>query len=379
MNQQPEERVCLDTEEMYLNMGPQHPSTHGVLRFILHTDSEIIEDCEPDIGFLHRGIEKLAESLSYQQFIPYTDRLDYLASLNYNWGWCLAVEQMAGIEVPRRAEYIRVITAELTRIASHFIGLGSLTLDLGASTPFTYNIREREFINDLFEQLCGNRLLYNYVRIGGVSQDLPVRWEQRCLKFLDYLPPRIKEFNDLISYQKIFIHRLIDVAPISAELAISYGLVGPNLRGSGVNWDLRRDEPYSIYPELDFKVCLPEGLRGTMGDCHHRYWARLMEIDESAKIIRQCLAGLPEGEIMGKAPKTIKLPKGEIYSRTEAPRGELGYHIISDGGKSPYRVKVRNGSYSAMAIIPKVARGLMIPDLVALIGSLDVIAPEIDR
>ncbi|MBN2383197.1 NADH-quinone oxidoreductase subunit D [bacterium] len=372
-------RECIDTEEMYLSMGPQHPSTHGVIRFILRTDSEIVQECRPDVGYLHRGIEKLAEGLTYQQFLPYTDRLDYLAALNYNLGWCLTVERLGGLEVARRSEYLRVITAELTRIASHLIALGSLSLDMGASTPFTYCIREREFINDLFEELCGNRLLYNYVRIGGVSQDLPVRWDQRCLKFLDYFAPRVDEFNDLISYQKIFIHRLIDVGVISAETAISYGLVGPNLRGSGVDWDLRRDEPYSIYPELDFKVCVPRGLRGTMGDCYHRYWVRIWEMGESAKIIRQCLAGLPEGEIISRVPKSLKLPKGELYLRTEAPRGELGFHLVSDGGKTPYRVKVRNGSFSSLAIMNEVVRGLMIPDVVAVFGSFDVVAPEVDR
>ena len=374
-----DERVCVETEEMFLNMGPQHPSTHGVLRFILRTDSEIIDECEPDIGFLHRGIEKLAEGLTYSQFMPYTDRLDYLASMNYNWGWCLAVERLSGYEVTARAEYLRVIMAELCRIASHLIAVGALSLDMGASTPFTYNLREREYINDLFEELCGNRLLFNYYRIGGVSQDIPARWDQRCLKFLDYLTPRIKEFNDLISYQKIFIHRLIDIAVISAEDAISYGLVGPNLRASGVDWDLRRDEPYSIYPKLNFKVCIPSNLRGTLGDCYHRYWVRIWEMEESAKIIRQCLAGLPDGDIMSKVPKSIKLPKGELYFRTEAPRGEFGVHLVSDGGKSPYRVKIRTGSFSAMAIMKKAARGLMIPDLVALIGSLDIVAPEVDR
>lgn len=369
----------VNTEEMYLNMGPHHPSTHGVLRFVLKTDSEIIDDCAPDIGFLHRGIEKLAEYYTYSQFMPYTDRLDYLASMNYNLGWALAVEKLAGYEVPRRADYLRVITSELCRIASHLIALGALSLDMGASTPFTYNLREREYINDLFEELCGNRLLYNYVRIGGVSLDLPIRWEERCRKFLSYMRPRIDEFNELISFQKIFIHRLIDVAVISAEDAISFGLVGPNLRASGVDWDLRRDDPYSIYPELDFKVCVPGELRGTLGDCYHRFWVRIWEMEESARIIEQCLDGLPEGDIMSKVPKVIKAPAGEIYVRTEAPRGEVGFYLVSDGKKTPYRVKVRNGSYSSMAIINKASKGLMIPDLVALIGSLDVIAPEVDR
>lgn len=368
------------TEEMFINMGPHHPSTHGVLRFILQTDSEIIQNCDVDVGFLHRGIEKLAEGLTYQQYMPYTDRLDYLSSMNYNWGWCLAVEKLGGFEVPRRAEYIRVIAGELCRIASHLIGLGALTLDMGAATPFTYNIREREFINDLFEELCGGRLLFNYYRIGGVAQDLPAGWEKRCLTFLDYLGPRMQEFNELITYQKIFIHRLIDIAVVSPALAINYGLVGPNLRGSGVAWDLRKDEPYSVYPELQFERAMPPSdLKGTVGDCYHRYWVRLLEIEESVKIVRQCLAGLPSGEIQGKVPKLIKLPVGSLYHRTEAPRGELGIYLVSDGAKSPYRVKVRNGSFSALALINEISKGLMIPDLVALIGSLDVIAPEVDR
>lgn len=367
------------SEEMILNMGPQHPSTHGVIRFLLKTDGEIIGDADPDIGFLHRGLEKIAELLPYPSFMPYTDRLDYLASMNCNWGWALAVEKLAGIEVTRRAEFIRVIVSELNRIASHLLAVGALGADMGAFTPFIHAIREREFINDLFEELCGARLTFHYIRIGGVAVDLPDGWDRRLSDYLDYLEPKIDQLNRLLSFNKIFIERLAMVAPISAEDAIGYGLVGPNLRASGVDWDLRRDEPYSVYPELEFGVPLGTGERGVLGSCYDRYYLRIIEMLECIKIIRQCLKMLPEGEVMTKVPRVLKPPAGEVYCRTEAPRGELGYYVISDGSKNPYRVKLRTGSFTAMSIIRRLSRGWMLADLVAIIGSLDIIAPEIDR
>jgi NADH-quinone oxidoreductase subunit D len=367
-------------DEMVLNMGPHHPSTHGVLRFVLHTDGEVINRVEPDIGYLHRGMEKIAEGIRYPQFMPYTDRVDYCAAMNCNWAYCLAVEKMMGTEVPRRAEFIRVIVGELNRMSSHFIAIGSMSNDIGASTPFVYALRMREKVNDLFEMLCGARLTYNYMRLGGVSRDLPEGFVKKTRDFLEYLEPKMEQFNDLITYQHIFINRLANVAVITEEQAIGFGLSGPNLRGSGVDFDIRKNEPYSIYPELDFMVPVGTGEVGTVGDCYDRYMVRIREIRESAKIVSQCLDELPEGELRGEVPRKIKPADGtEVYVRSEAPRGEMGYYIISDGSEKPYRLRIRAGSFSAMSIITEVSRGLMIADLVALIGSLDIIAPEVDR
>jgi len=371
---------ALQSDIWTLNMGPQHPSTHGVIRFILRTDGEIISDADPDIGFLHRGMEKIAELIPYASFMPYTDRLDYLAAINMNWGWALAVEKLAGIEVPRRAEFLRVITGELNRISSDLIGVGALASDMGAFTPFLHAIRDRERINDLFEEICGARLTYNYCRIGGVSEDAPPGWLNRLGDFLDYYEPMIDVFNDLITNNKIFVERLRKVAPVSAQMAIDYGLVGPNLRGSGVKFDLRKQEPYSIYPELEFDIPVGIGYHhGDLGSCFDRYMVRIEEIRQSVKIIRQCLKVIPEGEIIAKVPRTLKPPAGEVYCRTEAPRGEVGFYVISDGSPKPARVKIRTGSWSAMSIIRDLSRGWMIADLVAIIGSLDIVAPEVDR
>jgi len=369
----------LKTETMVINMGPQHPSTHGVLRFILTTDGEVIHSAIPDIGYLHRGMEKIAEQITYHQFMPYTDRIDYLASMNCNWGYALTVERLMGIEVPRRAEFIRVLVGELNRIASHLIAVGAMGSDLGAFTPFLHAIREREWINDIMEMVCGVRLTFNYMRIGGVSYDLPEGFMQNLTEFLDYFEPKVKQFNDLLSYNKIFVERTSGVVPIPAEKAIGFSLAGPNLRASGVQWDLRRDDPYSVYRELEFEVPVGKGEYGETGDCLERYMIRINEMVESIGIIRQCIRMMPDGERIAKVPRVLKPPAGEIYARTEAPRGELGFYLISDGSQKPYRLKIRTGSFTAMSIIPDVAQGCLIADLVALIGSLDLIAPEIDR
>lgn len=367
------------SDEILINMGPQHPSTHGVLRVLLKTDGEVVTDANPDIGYLHRALEKIGERVTYAQFMPFTDRLDYLAAANCNCGWAWVVEKLAGIEVPERAEFIRVIVCELNRIASHLIAFGSFTADMGAFTPFLYGIRERERINDLFEMICGNRLTYNYARIGGVSGDLPDGFLEKMVEFLDYFDPKIDEYNELISYNKIFVHRLADVAVVTAEEAVAYGLVGPNLRGSGVKWDLRKDEPYSVYDRFDFDVVVGYGEKGTLGDAFDRYMVRIREMRESVKILRQAVAQLPDGPVQAKVPRVFKPGAGEVYMRTENPRGELGYYLISDGTTNPYRVKIRTGSFTAMTIFNKVSRGLMVADIVALIGSLDIILPEIDR
>ncbi len=364
---------------MILNMGPQHPSTHGVIRFIITGDGEVMQRAVPHVGYLHRGIEKLAEGMPYPSFVPFTDRVDYLAAMFANHGYALAVERLLGLEVPRRAEYLRVIVSELNRIASHLIGVGAMAMDIGAFTPFLHGIREREKLNDIIEELCGARLTYNYVRVGGVAFDIPAGLDRKILSFLDTFEPLMEEFNRLITVNEILVKRCANVAIIDAETAKSYGLVGPNLRGSGVDWDLRRDLPYSAYPEFDFKVCVGRGVRGTLGDAYDRFVVRVEEMMESVKILRQALAGIPEGDIMAKVPRKLKPPKGEAYAAVESARGELGYHVISDGKDKPYRVKIRAGSFTATSIIEHASKGLMIADLVVLIASLDVIAPEIDR
>ena len=368
-------------EEMILNMGPHHPSTHGVLRFIVRTDGEMMLRATPDVGFLHRGIEKIAELMPYESFMPYTDRIDYLSSLNCNLGYALTVERLAGIEAPEKAEYLRVIGAELTRIGSHLIAVGALLLDLGAVTPFVHALRERETYNSLMEMLCGARLTHHYVRIGGVAFDAPDGFIEKALSFVNHLEYEfLDEFNKLISFNSILIKRLANVGAITPEMALEFTLVGPNLRGSGIKFDLRKDEPYSIYDRFDFEIPSGSGKFGVQGDAYDRYWVRIEEIKQSCRIVRQAINQMPEhGEIKTKISKPFKIPAGEIYVRTECPRGELGFYLISAGGKTPYRLKIRTGSFSAMTIIEELSEGVMVADLVAIIGSLDVVAPEIDR
>lgn len=368
------------TELMTLNMGPIHPSTHGVLRFQLETDGEIIHQCVPDVGYLHRSIEKIAEGLEYFQFMPFTDRVDYVASINANHGWAVACERMTGHAVPERGELLRVISAELVRLSSHLVGVGSNTSDMGAVTPFLHALRERERVNDLIEELCGARLTHNYVRIGGVSHDAPKGWTDKVLRFCDGFLPAVDEFDRLITFNKIFRGRLANVAVISAADAMAFGLAGPNLRGSGVDFDCRRDDPYGLYPEFSFKVPVGDGRMGTVGDCWDRFWCRVQEMRESVGLIRQAIERLPRsGPEFWNEKRVFKAPAGEYYVRTESARGELGYYVVSDGGKSPYRVKIRTGSFAGMSITEQLARGLMIADLIAIIGSLDIVAPEIDR
>lgn len=369
----------LETEEMFINMGPQHPSTHGVLRLLLKTDGEIVSEVTPIIGYLHRALEKIAEKVSYQQFMPYTDRLDYLAAMNCNLAYAMAVEKLAGIEVPRRAEYIRVIMAELNRIASHLVAFGTFANDLGAWTPLLYGFREREEIINLFEMTCGQRLTYNYIRIGGVSRDIPDGFISRTRECLDYLEKRIEEYNQLFSYNRIMIERTANIGVLSPEDAIAYGVTGPNLRASGVNWDIRKHEPYSVYNEFDFDIPVGRGERGTVGDCWDRYMLRIREMQESIRIIRQALDRLPNGDVQAKVPRVFKPPVGEIYFRAENPRGECGFYIISDGSPNPYRIKIRGASFCHMSVFHLLARGLMIADIIAVLGSLDIVLPDIDR
>lgn len=364
-------------EEMVLNMGPHHPSTHGVLRFIIKTDGEIMREVIPDVGYLHRAIEKIAEGVPYESLMPYSDRVDYVSAMTANQCWAVAVEKLCSCEVPERAEYLRVIASELNRIASHAICVGVMAMDIGAITPFPYLLRERETVNDLIEELCGSRLTYNYLRIGGVAQDLPRGWENRCLRFLDHFDKVLPEFDRLITDNEIFVDRCANIAAISGEEAIAHGLVGPNLRASGVDYDCRRDAPYSIYPRLDFDVALGSGAMGTVGDCWDRFWVRCEEMKQSARLVRQCLEQIPDGEVY-KKPKRIR-PDGEAGAVVESSRGEMFCYLVGKGQPTPDRVHFRTGSFNAMQVIRPKSKGLMVADLVALIASLDVIAPEIDR
>jgi NADH-quinone oxidoreductase subunit D len=369
----------LETEEMTLNMGPQHPSTHGVLRFVIKADGEVMREAIPDIGYLHRSIEKISEKVGYHGFMPYTDRVDYVAAMFCNQGWSMACEKLGGIEVPKRGEYCRVIAAELNRISSHLLFVGTMILDIGAMTPFFLAFQEREKINDLLEELCGARLTYNYMRIGGVAWDLPPNYAERVLAFLEQFERALDEHNDLISYNKIFVERLANIAAVTPEVAINYNLVGPNLRASGVPYDVRRDDSYSIYRELDFDVPVGTGEKGTLGDCFDRYIMRVHEMKQSVRILRQCFKQIPDGPVITKVPRKFKPPAGDAYIRVESARGDMGWYAVSDGTEFPYRCKIRTGSFSAMSIIDRLSPGLMIADLVALISSLDVVAPEVDR
>ncbi len=365
--------------ELVINFGPQHPSMHGVLRLIVKSDGEIVSEITPVIGYLHRGLEKIAEQLNYHQFMPYTDRLDYLASMNCNFAYAATVEKLAGIEVPKRAEYIRVIMAELNRIASHLVFFGTAGMESGAWTPIVYAFREREYILDLFDMTCGQRLTYNYFRIGGVADDLPKGFIEKAKEFCNYFEPKLKEYNNLLTYNEIFIKRTANISVLTADMAIKYGVTGPNLRACGVKWDLRKDEPYSVYPELDFEVPIGKGEKGTAGDIWDRYIIRMREMEQSLKIIRQCLDKIPEGEYCAAVPRIFKPAAGEVYCRFENPRGDLGMYLVSDGNKSPYRLKIRTPSFANLWVLPKICKGEMISDLIMAVGSLDVILPEIDR
>ena len=372
-------RVDRNNEEMLVNFGPQHPSTHGVLNFLVETDGEVMKKAIPDIGYLHRSLEKIGEMVGYPGFMPYTDRVDYVAAMFANEGYALAVEKLLKLDVPRRAQYLRAISCELCRIASHLVSVGSMATDIGAVTPLLHAIRERETVNDLIEALCGARLTYNYHRIGGVAFDAPAGWRDKVLAFLDHFDTLIQEWDRLISFNELYVKRLAGVGVISREDAVSYGLVGPNLRGSGMDWDLRRDLPYGAYPDFKFDVPVGRGFRGVTGDCFDRYYVRVLEMAESAKIVRQALEKIPEGEIAAKVPRKVKPEPGEAISRVESARGEMAYYVVSDGTERAYRVRVRTGSFLAMGIIEKLSRGIMVADLVALISSFDVVAPETDR
>lgn len=380
-----EEKILLGDQEILksdlltLNMGPQHPATHGVLRLEIKTDSEIVVEAIPHIGYLHRCFEKHAENLDYRGVIPFVDRMDYVAAMGMELGYVLTVEKMLGTEVPKRAEYIRVLVAELQRIASHLIYFGTYAIDMGAFTPFLYAAQDREQILRILEELSGARMLYNYIWIGGVWNDINDDQLRRVGAFCDHFEVSLKKYFDLVGENKIFIERTAHVGILTKEQCFDYGATGPVLRGSGVNWDLRKNRPYGIYEKFDFDVIVGKGEKGTVGDCWDRFYVRIYEMFESIKIIRQVLEGIEEGPVMGKVSKIIKVPAGEIYMRTECPRGELGYHLISDGGKTPYRLKVKSSCFTHVSMLPIIAPGQMVADLVASVGSIDIVLGEVDR
>jgi NADH-quinone oxidoreductase subunit D len=364
-----------DTNELVINMGPQHPSTHGVLRVILRLDGERVVDSDVVIGYLHRGVEKLCEHRDWAQIVLITDRMDYVAAASNNLGYVETVEKLMSIEVPRRAQYIRTILAELQRIASHCLWLGTHAIDIGAMTVFLYAFRERELVLDLFEEYCGARLTYNAMRVGGLPLDIPPGWDRRVRDFCDILATKVVEYEELLTHNRIWRDRTRNVGPISGDEAIAIGLSGPPLRGSGVPRDVRKDEPYAAYSEFEFDIPL-----GAAGDTYDRYLVRIEEFRQSVRIIRQALDGLPEGPILGKVPRLIKPPAGETYHAIEAPKGELGYFIVSDGkSNSPYRFRVRPPSFCNLQALSRLIKGHLVSDVVALIGSIDIVLGEVDR
>jgi NADH-quinone oxidoreductase subunit D len=413
----------LPTEEMLVNMGPQHPATHGVLRVVLRTDGELVLEATPYIGYLHRCAEKIGENLQPYQWVPKSDRMDYLAAMNNNHAFAIAVETLCGIDVPERGRYVRVVAAELNRIASHLVAFGTYGLDMGAFTPFLYAFREREYILDLFEMMCGARLTYSYIYPGGpycpstpAEDPFPVRVAARVREFLDYFEPKVEEYNQLLSFNYIFVKRTAGVGVISADRAIAYGLSGPCLRASGPRWDLRRVRPYDVYDRFDFEV--PVGLPGgrdiadayeprssgaaaagaparfasrgrrgaippevMLGDCWNRYFVRMLEIEQSCRIVRQALDQMPtDGPThVFKKAKNVRLPKGSIYFEAENPRGQLGFYIEGDGSTIPYRLKARGPSFCNLSILPEICRNVLLADVPAIIGSIDIVMGEVDR
>ena len=362
------------TEELLLNVGPQHPSTHGVFRLIVKLDGEIITEAQPVIGYLHRGTEKLAESLNYTQIIPYTDRMDYVSAMTNNYVFVHAVETLMQIEVPERAEFLRLIVMELQRVASHLVWWGTYLLDIGALSPFLFAFSDRERILELFNELCGARLTYNYMRVGGVKWDAPEGWIDKVKRFVKDMRLRLDEYHNLVTGNEIFISRVKGIGQYDAETAIQYGLSGANLRCTGVKWDLRKDEPYSLYSRFEFDV-----VTGQNGDCYDRYLCRVGEIEQSLRILEQALEQFPEsGPTMGKVPRVIRPPAGEVYVRIESPRGEIGCHLVSKGKAEPFRVKFRRPSFVNLQILPKLLVGQNISDLVAILGGVDIVLGEVD-
>jgi NADH dehydrogenase I D subunit len=393
--------VPLQTRELTINMGPQHPATHGVLRLVLDLDGETVVKCTPYIGYLHRGVEKLAENRTYLSALPLTDRLDYISAMANNQGYCLAVERLFGVEAPERAKYIRTMVAEMSRISSHILWLGTHALDIGAMTVFLYAFREREWILDLFEMLCGARLTTSYARIGGVRNDVSQEFLDSLYKFTGEFPGRIEEYETLIDQNRIWLKRTKGIGVIEPDEAVNWGLSGPTLRGSGVSYDVRKYMPYDAYDKVEFDVPI-----GKRGDVYDRYRCRMEEMRQSNRIIRQCIEKLPTGPVMSPdAPKVSLPPKdnvlkhmesmihhfvlitkgpmaapdGEIYSSIEAPKGELGFYFVSDGSGRPYRMRVRAPSFVHASVIPRLCEGSLVADVIANIGTVDIVLGECDR
>ncbi len=395
----PESEEVISTKEITLSFGPQHPSAHGVLHLVVDLQGEKVLRAEPDIGYLHRGTEKIAENLLYPQFVPYTDRLDYMCGMSNNLAYVLAVEKLLGIDVPERAKYIRVIAAELSRLSGHLIAIGAWGVDLGAMTVLLYAIREREMVLDLFEMLCGARMTYSYMRIGGVRYDATREFLDKCLELAEILPKRIDEYERLLTGNRIWIKRNKGIGVIPADDAINLGLSGPSLRASGVGWDIRKDEPYLVYDRLDFDVPTGEN-----GDCFDRYMVRMEEMRQSVRIIKQAVRDMPDGPFNVDMPEIVpppkkevysnmealihhfkyvsqgfKVPKGEVYSAIESPKGELGFYIISDGSEKPFRLKIRVPTFINLQSVDYLSRGEYFADVVAIVSSLDPVFGECDK
>jgi NADH-quinone oxidoreductase subunit D len=387
------------TDEMLVNMGPQHPSTHGVLRLVLRTDGEVISEVAPHLGYLHRCAEKIGENVTPIQFIPYTDRMDYLAAMNMNLGYSMAVEKLCGMQIPEKAQVIRVIIGELNRIGSHLLGMGAYGLDLGTFSPFLYAFREREMILDLFEEVCGARLTYSYITIGGAHDDLPQGWVERCQKFLDYLKPRIDEYHALLTTNHIFVQRTANIGVMTKEQALSYGCTGPMLRGSlnrkagDPAFDLRKVEPYCGYEGYEFKAIVPpfdDDYYGVpyraprdavIGDAWHRFYVRMLEVVESIKLCEQGLRKYATAQGTYRIDPPKHLPPGEAYVETECPRGQMGFYVIGSfsKGQVPLRVRARSSSFCNLSITNELCRGCLVADVPAIVGSIDIVMGEIDR
>ncbi|MBI5233590.1 MAG: NADH dehydrogenase (quinone) subunit D [Deltaproteobacteria bacterium] len=387
------------TKKITISMGPQHPSAHGVLHLIIDLDGERVLRAEPDVGYLHRGTEKIAENLLYAQFVPYTDRLDYMCAMSNNLAYVQAVEKLLDIEITERAKYIRVITSELSRIAGHLVGVGAWSVDLGAMTVLLYAFREREMVLDLFEMLCGSRMTLTYLRVGGVRYDMTAKFKERLSEFCGLFPARIDDYERLLTGNRIWIQRNKDIGIISGEDAVDFGLTGPSLRGSGVKWDIRKDEPYLVYDRMEFDV--PTGERG---DCFDRYMVRIQEMRQSVRIIKQALVQMPDGPVNVDMPDIVpppkhavydnmenlihhfkyvssgfKAPAGEVYSSVEAPKGELGVYIVSDGSEKPFRLKLRVPTLVNLQTIDHMSRDAYLADVIAIVSSLDPVFGECDK
>jgi NADH-quinone oxidoreductase subunit D len=379
----------LRSEEMIINLGPQHPSTHGVLRLEVLMDGELVREVVPHIGYLHRCFEKHAESIPYNQVIPFVDRLDYVASMNNEHAYAMGVEKMLGIseQIPKRVEYVRVLVAELNRIASHFISIGTYGMDIGAFTPFLWVMRDREHILRMLEWASGARLLYNYIWIGGLFYDIPVGFEDRCREFIAYLKPKLKELETILITNKIFVERTANVGVLPLDLAINCGVTGPMLRASGLRFDLRKVDGYSVYPDLDFDIPIGEGKMGKVGDCWDRNYVRFLELYESLKIVEQCVEKLTgehkrtrDFDPQALVPKKIRPKAQDFYVRAEIPKGELGFFFRADGKSDvAFRCKCRSCSFSNLSVLPEISKGILVADLIAIVGSIDVLMGEVDR